>query len=102
MSIRIYNDGLAGAAAAETSRAEQLSRATGTGKSAAGQGASGEDQVQISSLSEAVATAQSQRAASVQRLAAVYQSGGYQVDSTSVSRALVDHALAAGGMEIQP
>jgi anti-sigma28 factor (negative regulator of flagellin synthesis) len=99
MSIRIYNDGLAGASALENSRAEQLSRTGGTGKPGAGAGPGGEDQVQMSSLSEALTAAQSQRATNVQQLAAAYQSGHYHVDSTDVSRALVSHALEAGGAE---
>jgi hypothetical protein len=99
MSIRIYNDGLAGAAASETSRAEQLARTAGTGKPGAGTGAVGEDQVQISSLSEAVTAAQTQRSATLQRLAAVYQSGNYQVNSADLSHALVNNALQAGATE---
>jgi anti-sigma28 factor (negative regulator of flagellin synthesis) len=35
----------------------------------------------------------------VERLAADYRSGGYQVDSASVARALVRNALEAGGTE---
>ena len=99
MSIRIYNDGLAGAAAAETSRAQELSRTTGTSKSVEGSSASGEDQVQISSLSETLAAQSSQRAARVQDLAGVFQSGRYQVNSVDVSKAIVNQALQAGSAE---
>jgi hypothetical protein len=99
MSIRIYNDGLAGTAASETSRAQEATRASGSGKSAGGSGAVGEDQVQISSLSEAITAQSSQRAAFVQNLAAVYQSGRYQASPAAVGQALVDQALSAGSME---
>jgi hypothetical protein len=99
MSIRIYNDGLAGTAASETSRAQELTRAAGAGKPTGGTGVTGEDQVQISSLSEALNAQATQRAAHIQNLAAVYQSGNYQVNSVDVSRALVNHALAAGTTE---
>jgi len=99
MSIRIYNDGLAGTAASETSRAQELSRVATSGKAASGPAAIGEDQVQISSLSEAVAALGSQRAARIQDLAGVYQSGAYQVNSMDVSHAIVDNALRAGSTE---
>jgi anti-sigma28 factor (negative regulator of flagellin synthesis) len=97
MSIRIGDDGLPGAAAPATSRAEPLARTAGTAKSGAGQSESGPAHVQISSLSETIVAAQPQRAAEVQRLAGVYRSGSYQVDSASLARALVDEALEAGG-----
>lgn len=99
MSIRIYNDGLAGAAASETSRAQELSRTSSTGRPSSGSTAGGEDQVQISSVSEALSAQASSRAAHVQELAAAYQSGRYQVNSTDVSRAIVNNALGVGNTE---
>jgi len=98
MSIRTDNGGLAGAAP-EASRAAEPSRTAGADRSAASPGAGGADQVQISPLSEAVAAAGTERTAKVQGLAAAYRSGGYQVDSTSLARALVHDALEAGGTE---
>jgi anti-sigma28 factor (negative regulator of flagellin synthesis) len=98
MSIRIYNDGLAGTAASEASRAQELSRATSSGTRSSGP-AAGEDQVQISSLSETLSAQSSHRAARVQELAAAYQSGKYQVNSTDVSRSIVNQALKAGSTE---
>jgi len=99
MSIRTANDVLAGAAAPETSRAGEASRPAGTDRSAASPNAGGGDQVQLSPLSEAIASAGTGRTAMVQGLAAAYRSGGYQVDSTSLARALVRDALAASGTE---
>lgn len=99
MSIQIYNDGLAGLGASETSRAQEVSRATTGGKPSSGSAASGEDQVEISSLSSTLAAQGSEHAARVQQLAAVYQSGNYQVNSMDVSKAMVDNALKAGGSE---
>ena len=99
MSIRIYNDGLAGTAASETSRAQELSRTSTTGGTSSGSTADGEDKVRISSLSEALSAQGSQRAARVQDLAAVYQSGRYQVNSMDVSHAIVNNALQAGSTE---
>jgi anti-sigma28 factor (negative regulator of flagellin synthesis) len=99
MSIRIYNDGLAGTAASETSRDQELSRTSTTDGTSSGSTADGEDQVRISSLSEALSAQGSQRAARVQDLAAVYQSGRYQVNSMDVSHAIVNNALQAGSTE---
>jgi anti-sigma28 factor (negative regulator of flagellin synthesis) len=79
-----------------------LARPDGAGKPAAGQGAGSGDRVQISSLAEALTTSQSQRAATVQRLAAAYRNGSYQVDSTSIARALLNESLEAGGTESKP
>lgn len=95
MSIQIYNDGLAGAAASGAGRTQELSHPATGGKPAAGSSTSGEDQVQISSLSSAISSQGSDRAARVQQLAAAYQSGHYQVNSTDVSKAIVNHALNA-------
>lgn len=99
MSIRIYNEGLSGAAASETSRAQELSRISPGGKSNSSAAAGGEDQIQISSLSESLAAEGSQRSARVSALAAAYQSGGYQVDSMDVSRAIVNNAMQASSTE---
>jgi anti-sigma28 factor (negative regulator of flagellin synthesis) len=99
MSIRTDNDGLAGAPTPETSRAGESSRIAGREGSAASPGAGGGDEVQISTLSEAIAAADTERTGMVQRLAAAYQSGGYQVDSTGLARALVRNALEAGGTD---
>lgn len=99
MSIQIYNDGLAGAGASETSRTQELSRAATAGKPSSAASSSGEDQVQISSLSSSLETQGSQRAARLQQLAAAYQSGQYEVNSMDVSRAIVNNALQAGSVE---
>jgi len=90
---------LSGAGAAETSRTQELSRSSNSGTTSTGSAAGGEDQVQISSLSEALSAQGSQRAARVQDLAAIYQSGGYQASSTDVSRAIVNNALRAGAAD---
>jgi len=98
MSIRIYNEGVAGSAASEAHRAEELSRVHSPSKQpSVGQAGSGEDQIQISSLSEAIAAQgkvqSAHQADRVRHLAAVYQSGQYHVDSRKVSSALVANAL---------
>jgi len=99
MSIQIYNDGLAGAGASEATRTQDLSRATTGGKPTSGASSSGEDQVQISSLSSTLTADGSQHAARVQQLSAVFQSGRYEVNSMDVSRAIVNQALTSPGTE---
>jgi anti-sigma28 factor (negative regulator of flagellin synthesis) len=100
MSIQIHNDGLAGAGASGTGRAQELSRATtGGGHPASGSGGVGEDQVSISAISSSISSQGSDRAARVQQLAAAYQGGHYQVNATEVSRAMVNHALQAGSVD---
>lgn len=99
MSIQIYNDGLAGAGASDAGRVQELSHSTSGGKPTSGASSSGEDQVQISSLSSALTAQGSERAAHVEQLAAAYQSGRYQVNPTEVSRAIVNRALESGGVE---
>jgi anti-sigma28 factor (negative regulator of flagellin synthesis) len=103
MSIRIQNDGLAGAAASETSRTQDTAQiGNGTGRPGSRFDASG-DRVEISSLSGQIADAstssQVAQANRVSKLAAMYQSGRYQVDSMAVSRAIVSQALQAGGTD---
>jgi anti-sigma28 factor (negative regulator of flagellin synthesis) len=99
MSIQIYNDGLAGSAASGPGRAQELSPATTGGKLSSGSTSAGEDTVQISSLSLALAANGSQHAERVQELAAAYQSGRYEPNSVDVSQSLVNHALQAGAAE---
>jgi anti-sigma28 factor (negative regulator of flagellin synthesis) len=103
MSIRIYTDGLASAAASEASRNEELSRAGAAGKPNAGPISDGLDQVQISSLSESIAAGSSrQDAAQAQRvsqIAAQYANGTYHVDSLQLSRAMVSNAIGSSGVE---
>ena len=99
MSIRIYNESLSGTAASQTNRADEVSRAGTSGKTGQSATASGEDQVQISSLSENIAAQSASRAGRVQHLAALYQSGRYEVNSTNVANAMVSSALQAGGTE---
>lgn len=101
MSIRIQNDGLAGAAASETSRTQDTVQiGNGAGRPGSRFDASS-DRVEISSLSGQIADAsnssQAAQANRVSKLAAMYQSGRYQVDSVAVSRALVSQAIQTGG-----
>lgn len=103
MSVRIYTDGLAGASLPGAGRTDELSRAPGTGRTGAGPVGAGEDRVEISALSENIASTgtlvDAQRADRVSHLAALYQSGRYEVDPSKVSHAMVSSALRGGPLE---
>jgi len=107
MDIRIQSESLEGANALHTSRTEETALA---GQSERKSGlkalAGGQDSVQISSLSEQISAINQQQdvqaSTRVAALTALYAQGNYQVDSASLSRALVSHALsgvAEGGQE---
>jgi anti-sigma28 factor (negative regulator of flagellin synthesis) len=100
--MRIYDVNLTGSSAAESGRAQEPQRSDRAGSTkAGGSGASGTgDRVEFSStlgrLSQALSSDKSTRADRVQRLAAKYQSGSYQPDSTATSKGIVAEAVAGG------
>ena len=103
MSIRIQSDHLAGTQSSGPGRTNEISHGASS-SSKAGRAGGGSDHVEISSLSEGIASANSaqeaQQAARVSHLAALYASGRYRVDSQAVSKAIVSSALGqAGGAE---
>jgi anti-sigma28 factor (negative regulator of flagellin synthesis) len=102
MSIRIQNDSLAGTAASETSRTQDVVQIGGKGSRSGSRIGSSSDSVEISSLSGQIANASSAaeatQASRVRQLAALYSSGRYQVDSAALSSALVSHAIQAGSL----
>jgi flagellar biosynthesis anti-sigma factor FlgM len=89
-----------GAAAAETTRAQDVYKPSRGDAARTGSSASGDDRVEFSSalggLSRAISSAGSDRAARVQALATAYQNGTYKVDSATISRAMVSETLSAG------
>jgi len=101
MSIRIQNDGIAGAGASQINPADRLSSGATSRTWSSSGGAS--DRVEMSSLSESISSAsaslESQRADKVSRLATLYAQGQYQIDPTRISQSLISNAIAAGGME---
>lgn len=104
MSIRIYNDGLAGTSASQTERTQEPAiGSSSASRQGTGPTNNGGDHVAISSLSESIATAnrsdEAQQAARVRQLSALYQSGQYHVDSLKLSRTMVKQALNTGGAE---
>jgi hypothetical protein len=100
--MRISNSDLTGAAGAESARAQELQTAAGgeSGKSNAPGGGQGGDRVEFSAglgqLARAISTYGADRATQVQKLAALYQGGGYRTDSAATSHAMVSDALSAG------
>jgi anti-sigma28 factor (negative regulator of flagellin synthesis) len=106
MDIRIQAESLEGALAPQTSRTQEtplISQSEGQRVPKAVE--SGRDSVEISGLSARLSAANQQEDARVSdrvsTLAAVYARGQYEVDTGSLGRALVSHALsgAAGGDE---
>lgn len=100
MSIRIQNDGVAGAGASQISPADRLT-INGPGRGSASGGGT-TDRVEISSLSEglssAMANLDAQRSDKVSRLAALYAQGQYQIDPAAISRSLISSAISAGAV----
>jgi anti-sigma28 factor (negative regulator of flagellin synthesis) len=99
--MKIQDPNLAGSSAAtghappaSAIRNEESSRADGAQRPAAA------DRVEMSSLTgrlaAALAAGAQERAGRVQSLARAFQSGNYQADAQSTSRALVTETLAAG------
>ncbi len=96
--MKIYDNNLAGAAAAETQRSQDTQQAdrSRTGKPSAGGDAN--DSVELSGavgrLSHALSSLHADRTSRVQSLTAQYQNGSYQTDSAATSRGMVGEALA--------
>lgn len=100
--MKIYDQNLAGASAAEAGRSQEAQRTGRAGNSSTGATAdAGGDHVALSdtltSLSRAMSSYSENRSAKVQALAAQYNSGTYQVDSLATSRGIVAEALMYGG-----
>lgn len=98
MSLRIQNDQATNGAAAEVSHAAQSSPVSpGFGKTQKTIGSAGGDQVDVSSVTEAIAAGISaqnlQRATRVTQLGALYARGQYSVDAAHLSSAIVGNAI---------
>jgi len=100
--MRISSSDLTGLAGPESASAQELqktSRGETAGSSAQIGGQNG-DRVEFSAglgqLAKAISTYAANRTAQVQKLAALYQSGGYRTDSAATSRAMVSDAIGAG------
>jgi flagellar biosynthesis anti-sigma factor FlgM len=100
--MRIYDQNLTGAAAAESGRsaeAQKADREAGTPLTGSGSGGSG-DRVELSSalasVSRALTSYQADRAGKVQSLTVQVRSGRYQPDSQATSQGMVSEALRAG------
>jgi hypothetical protein len=100
--MRISNSDLTGLAGTDSAQAQDLQK-TGRGGNASsntlGGGQDGDHVVFSSGLSQlasTISTYGANRSAQVQKLAALYQGGGYRADSAATSRAMVSEALSAG------
>jgi len=97
--MRISNSDLTGAAAAGAARTQEQQRSERAERGSSNSASTG-DRVEFSAglgqLAHSISTYGAERAARVQTLAALYQSGGYQPDSASTSRAMVSEALSSG------
>jgi flagellar biosynthesis anti-sigma factor FlgM len=99
--MKIYDSNLSGAAAGGAQRTQetQQTERSGSGRKAELTGEGG-DRVELSGslgrLSRVLSSFQSHRADRVQRLAAQYQSGNYQIDSKAISGAMISEALSEG------
>jgi anti-sigma28 factor (negative regulator of flagellin synthesis) len=99
--MKIYDNNIGGAGAAETQRQQDIQQTnrTDTGQSAEA-GSDSQDRVEISGtlgrLSRSLTSFQSNRASRLQAVTAQYQDGTYQPDSAVISRNIVSEALSAG------
>lgn len=102
MSIRIQNDGIAGAGASQIAQTSAPAP-HGPASAGAGKNAAGTDRVDLSTLSGSMATQlsamASQQANRVSQLAALYAKGQYQVNPGHISRALISNAISTGAVE---
>ena len=97
--MRIYDRDLTGPAAAESGRSQETQRADRDGASASsGSASKSGDRVELSSgfasVSRALATHHSERAAKVQALGVQFQSGNYQPNSLATSQGMVSEAVS--------
>jgi anti-sigma28 factor (negative regulator of flagellin synthesis) len=97
--MRVNDQNVTGASAGGAGRTQEAQRSERSAGARAGTPASGGDRVELSStlssLSRALSESRGGRAAKVQALAAQYQSGQYQSDSTATSRAIIGEAVAS-------
>ncbi len=100
LQVRIPTESLGNTAASQTGKTAEPSQTTKSPSRNPDTGGSGEDRVELSSLSESIASAgrigDAQQAGRVRQLASLYATGRYQVDSLDVSKAIVAEALGTG------
>jgi flagellar biosynthesis anti-sigma factor FlgM len=94
------NSNLANNALGQTDRAAETQSTSSSSRGAAASASSSEtDGLQLSSfagaLSQLIQSDSTSRSQRVAQLTAAVQSGNYQVDAAAVSRAIVDHSIAA-------
>jgi anti-sigma28 factor (negative regulator of flagellin synthesis) len=80
---------------AEAGQTESVSGARG-GSGGSGTLSAGGDSIQLSGPSAILNRLSADRAGRIQQLTSLVQSGSYNVSSSQISRALVDHAVSGG------
>jgi hypothetical protein len=95
MSIRIQNDQTAGVNSGAAERTNAVSGSTSSSGSRGANSIGGEDQVNVSSIGNALSAQSASRANRIQHLAALYASGNYHVDSARTSQAIVAGAIGS-------
>ena len=98
--MKIQPENLQSIATTQTQKSAELASTNKTGNSGSKRiDHSGEDHLEISSfanqVSQASAVHGANRAQRVKELTSLYQSGRYQVDSSKVSKALVNNVLGS-------
>ncbi len=93
------NSDLTGIGGPESTATQDVQKA-GRSETAGAQSSPTSDRVELSSglgrLAQTISNYGANRAAQVQQLAALYQSGGYRPDSLATGRAMVTEALGGG------
>lgn len=99
--MRIHNDAVSTSAASQAAQAESVAQSGSKGRLNS-TGATGGDQVQISSLSGNLASSNaalaSQQSSRVSHLAALYAKGNYDGNAAQISKALVAGAITSGSV----
>jgi len=98
--MRINDRNTLGPAASEAGRTAETQKIDWGDSSRQAKVNSGGDRVELSStlgrLSQAISSADSQRASRVQSLAADYQAGKYRPNAAATSRGMISEALSTG------
>jgi flagellar biosynthesis anti-sigma factor FlgM len=97
--MKVNNAGVTAAPAGEAGRAQESQRSQTSSGTKGSASSAGGDRVEFSStigsLSKAISSFSSSRAAKVQALTAQYQSGNYKPDASVISKGMVSEALGA-------
>jgi anti-sigma28 factor (negative regulator of flagellin synthesis) len=97
-NMRVDQRNLTGAAETGRSRETQSIGRDGRSVSSTNQGGSGNDRVELSTLSRALTASASSRSSRIDQLTAQYQAGQYQPDPAETSKSMLADALSGSAM----